>query len=116
MRVRTRFVLHESRLTAVASVFEAQRVNKPEVYPTSDEVKNWTIARVLEWAKSVPGILDEDVEQLRVNRITGMFQVPLNDLFLLPEVMSYSPVLKRTFEVLVFLLVPLLSLSKPLKL
>ena len=53
-------------------VVSLKELNKPEVY-SSDEVKSWTTAQVLEWAKSVPGVLDEDIQQLRVNRITGTF-------------------------------------------
>lgn len=70
LRVRV-FVLHESCLTYLWPV-SLKELNKPEVY-SSDEVKRWTTAQVLEWAKSVPGVLDEDIEQLRVNRITGTF-------------------------------------------
>ena len=94
-----------------------KELNQPEVYSSDNhnEVESWTTARVLEWARDIVKLPERHILKLQENEITGTF-LSFTEAFLIVQVMSYYPVLNRTFEVLVFLLVLLLSLSKPLKL
>jgi hypothetical protein len=49
-----------------------KELNKP-VYSSDEEIKSWTTARVLEWARDIVKMPERHIQKLQDNEITGIF-------------------------------------------